>query len=549
MDALTRRVLEFLSQPGSYDHCPDSVTMVQTHASWVFIAPPFVCKIKKPVDFGFLNFTTLERRRQNCETEVRLNRRLARDVYLTTLAIRDNSGILSFHGDGPIVEWAVCMKELDASTFLSHRLREGHCSLGHIEQVAETLSVFYRTQPAVTGPAALLAVQRVQSFVHENFTAIRKLSSVSQLAVDAVESYCRAFEASHAGILKQRSDDGWIRDGHGDLHSEHVSLTDHGDLNIFDCLEFNDDLRVTDLACDIAFLAMDLDYNSRHDLSIAFVRRSAALLHDPALQTVMPYYQCYRACVRCKVELLHSVAETAEDSERMVALTAARRYLQLALRYALTGVERTIVAFMGGVASGKSFLAGQLSEFTGWNVFSSDRIRKNLAGVAPNHRGTEEERRRLYQPEMTARVYSRLLEESARELENSPCVIIDATFSNRADRERLRDFCRNNQYALCWVEAYAPVDVVRRRLEERALHSDVVSDARAEDYEKLSARYESPSELRDDLIRINTNGTPGQVLSDLLAAMAQRNGRQWPQEGNVDGPLLRSLYTDSGEDP
>ncbi|MBL8810886.1 MAG: AAA family ATPase [Planctomycetaceae bacterium] len=526
MDALTRRVLEFLSQPASYDHRPASVRLVQTHASWVFLASPFVCKIKKPVDFGFLNFTTLERRRTNCETEVLLNRRLAADVYVSTLAIRDTDGVLSFHGDGPVVEWAVWMKELDASTFLSHRLREGRCSPGHIEQIATTLCTFYQAQPAVDGNAALLATQRVQSFVHENFVAIRKFTFLPSSVIDAIESFCQAFELSCTSLLTRRANEGSIRDGHGDLHSEHISLNDQGTINIFDCLEFNEDLRVTDVACDLAFLAMDLDFNQRHDFSTLLIQRATSLLSDSELQTVIPYYQCYRACVRCKVELLHSVAETAAEPERMIARTTAERYLQLALRYSLTGTERCIVAFMGGVASGKSFLAGQLSDITGWKVFSSDRIRKDIAGIAANHRGTDEERQRLYQPEMTAHVYHRLFECAANELEHHPCVILDATFSSRADRESLAAFCRRSDIRLQWIEAHAPVEIVRQRLVERALRPDVVSDARAEDFEKLTARYEPPLELQQQLIRVSTDDSSDRVRSNLMTAMARKNGNQ-----------------------
>lgn len=526
MDALTRRVLEFLSQSASYDHRPTTVTMVQTHASWVFLASPFVCKIKKPVDFGFLNFTTLERRRSNCETEVLLNRRLAADVYVSTLALRDNDGVLSFHGDGIIVEWAVWMKELDASTFLSHRLREGRCSTSHIELIANTLCAFYQAQPAVTGNAALLATQRVQSFVHENLDAVRKFTFVPSGVIDVIEAYCREFEQSFASLLTRRANEGWIRDGHGDLHSEHISLTDQGTINIFDCLEFNDELRVTDVACDLAFLAMDLDFNKRHDFSTLLIQQATRLLSDSELRAVIPYYQCYRACVRCKVELLHSIAETAAEPERLMAQTMAVRYLRLALRYSLTGTERCIVAFMGGVASGKSFLAGQLSETTGWNVFSSDLIRKDMAGIASNHRGTDEERRYLYQPEMTAQVYNRLFECAANELEHHPCVIIDATFSSRADRENLAAFCRRSDIRLQWVEAHTPADVVRRRLAERALRSDVVSDARAEDYEKLTARYEPPVELLQELIRVNTDDSSERLLSNLMITLAKRNAKQ-----------------------
>lgn len=529
MDADTRRLLEFLSAATSYPHRPANVRMLQTHASWVFIAPPFVCKVKKPVDFGFLNFTTLERRRQNCETEVRLNRRLAPDVYLSTLPIRKNDGELTFAETGEIVEWAVWMKEMDASTFLSHRLREGRCTVEHVEGIGKTLCAFYRSVPPIPASAAIEATHRLRRFVHENFPAIRQFADiVPQHMLEAIETFCNAFEQSHANLLERRAVDGWVRDGHGDLHSEHISVADNGLIQIFDCLEFNDDLRLTDIACDLAFLAMDLDFNGRHDFSTELVRVSSRTLEDASLDTVIPYYQSYRACVRGKVELLHSVAETASETERHQAQITSLRYLRLALRYALVGTERCIVAFMGGVASGKSFLAEQLSRLTGWNVLSSDRIRKTLAGVELHYRGTENERSQLYQPAMSELVYHRQREEALSELSRSSCVILDATFSRRTDRSALQAFCNDQKIELLWVEAFAPESIIRERLALRSQRSDVISDARAEDYESLAARYEAPSELPTNrLIQISTDGQYDLVFSNLLTELAIRCGRQF----------------------
>lgn len=533
MDADTRRLLEFLSDATSYPHRPANVRMLQTHASWVFIAPPFVCKVKKPVDFGFLNFTTLERRRQNCETEVRLNRRLAPDVYLSTLAIRKDDGELTFAETGEIVEWAVWMKEMDASTFLSHRLREGRCSDEHVVGIAKTLCAFYRSVPPIPASAAIEATHRLRRYVHENFPAIRQFADVvPQHMLEAIETFCNAFEQSHANLLERRAADGWVRDGHGDLHSEHISVADNGLIQIFDCLEFNDDLRLTDIACDLAFLTMDLDFNGRHDLSTSLVQVSSRALNDDMLPTVIPYYQCYRACVRAKVEFLHSVAETADAAERNQAQFTALRYLRLALRYSLVGAERHIVVFMGGVASGKSFLAERLSNLMEWTVLSSDRTRKSLAGVELHHRGSENERSQLYQPAMSELVYRRLQEDALPELNRSSCVILDATFSRRTDRSALLAFCNDQKIELLWVEAYAPESVIRERLALRSQRSDVISDARAEDYESLAARYETPSELSADrLIRIRTDGKSDLVFSSLLTELAIRCGRQFVEWG------------------
>lgn len=520
----TQRLLEFLSDVKSYPHQPAHVSLVQTHASWVFLAPPFAYKAKKPVDFGFLDFSTLELRHADCEREVILNRRLADDIYLGVEAVCDQQGKLQFGGEGTVVEWVVRMREMESRFFLNELLEEGHVGVAEMERIVERLQHFYVAQPALPSSETESASSQMHKAVVGNLDAARGFvgRSLSRHALDAITRFTTEFELHHQALLASRITDGRIRDCHGDLHVEHIHLTPES-VNIYDCIEFNTEFRHIDVACDIAFLAMDLDFNGRPDLSAYLVDRFALLLDDGGMKRVMDYYKCYRACVRGKVESLHSVAETVGAAEQRASLDLARRYHQLALRYAISGSESRAFILMGKVASGKSALAEALAHETGWPAVSSDRTRKTLAAVPLHQRGSVDARAALYAAEMTGKVYSTLFHEALETLRRGQCIILDATFSSRAQRSDLRRILDNAGFAATWIEAQTSDAMAMERLRQRDVTEGVVSDARAEDHVKLSSRYESPDELSADVkLTISTNTESNQTLKNLLTTLALR---------------------------
>jgi aminoglycoside phosphotransferase family enzyme/predicted kinase len=518
----TQRVLDFLGDARSYSHAPSEVRLVQTHASWVFLASPHVFKMKKPVDFGFLDFTTLEKRRADCEREVALNRRLAPDVYLGVVPVCDTPQGLRFGEGGPVVEWLVRMRELDASRFLSNLLDGGEVTTAMMDQIVDCLLAFYRSQPPLSDTEAVLARRRLAGFVRDNFTAARDFTglSLSAAALAAMERFSTEFERRHGGLLESRAAGGWIRDCHGDLHSEHIHI-EGPRVRIYDCTEFNEAFRHIDVACDLAFLAMDLDFHGRPDLSRHLVRRFAELLPDASLERLMDFYKCYRACVRGKVESLHSLGETVGEAERAASAALARSYHRLALRYAIGGSQARVRVFMGRVASGKSALAEALGAETGWRVASSDRVRKTIAGVPLHERGTAAQRAELYSPEMTSRVYNALLGEALAEAGQGHSLIVDATFSARRHRDAFQSACDAAGVPVTWVMAEAGDDVTLSRLRQRAEDSTVVSDARAEDQAMLGSRFEPPDEL--DCLCISTEEEAPATLERLMLELAARN--------------------------
>ena len=338
-----------------------------------------------------------------------------------------------------------------------------------------------------------------------------------------MERFSLAFEARNRALLDSRASGGWIRDCHGDLHAEHIHVTPAA-VRIYDCIEFNDAFRHIDVGSDIAFLAMDLDFNERDDLARHLVSRFATLLDDDGLPRLMDFYKCYRACVRGKVEGLHAAGESVGESERAASLERARRYFRLALRYAIAGSSPRAFVFMGRVASGKSALAEALGRETGWTVVSSDRVRKSLAGIPLHHRGTPESRAALYSDAMTRRVYDALFGEAIRTLGLGRNVILDATFSRREHRDALRNLLERQGHTGLWTVAEASPGTTLERLRQRNDRTGVVSDARPEDEALLGSRYEPPDELPSATCsRVPTDGDTESTHSALLVGLAERN--------------------------
>jgi uncharacterized protein len=520
------RLLAFLRDPASYPHRPREIRELHTHASLVFVVPPLVYKIKKPVDLGFLDFSTLEKRRHFCGREVELNSRLCPGIYLGVESITQRDGGFAFGGDGPVAEVAVRMRCLSSDGFLDDRIKAGTAGEAELERVARTLAGFYQRQHPTPEIEEWGTIGKLRLSTDENFsqTAAFVGKTLTPAASEAIRGFTGACYEGRRAVFEKRVAEGWIRDCHGDLHLDHVHVTDDA-LHIYDCIEFNDRFRYLDVANDVAFLAMDLDYHGRPDLGRFFLQRMAELLGDADLSGLMDFYKCYRAYVRGKVESFHAVAEIAGDDERAEAAARARRYFQLALQYAVTGSHPVAFVCMGRVASGKSTLAAALARELGWRLISSDERRKTLAGAPLLERGDVANRKALYSSSMTERTYESILRDARETLRSGHGVILDATFSKRGFRDRLRGMLGDGY--LKWIVTEADETTICERLRLRDGRQDVVSDARSEDREFLNAAFEPPDELPGTGKRIvRTGGAAEEVLRHLLAGMAADAGSQ-----------------------
>lgn len=346
--------------------------------------------------------------------------------------------------------------------------------------------------------------------------------AVSEFAVDATENFSRAFEQQREALFASRIRMGYFRNCHGDLRLEHVYLRPES-VSIFDCIEFNDALRRIDVASDLAFLAMDLDFNDRRDLSKYFIDQFAVSCGGEDFPDLVDYYKCYRACVRAKVACIGIGSMALAGAQAQAALSLARRYLMLSLGYALSGSRPQVFVLMGRVASGKSSLADRLSQETGWRVVSSDTIRKRRAGVPLCYRGTPEERSLLYEGGATSATYDELSRQTLKVLGEGKSVVVDATFAKRDHRAKLSEMVHEAGYQLAWMEAQVSAPQTLERLRSRELRADVISDARAEDFEMLNQAFEEPMELPPaDLMRLRTEGDADSNLQNLLRCLALR---------------------------
>jgi len=328
-------VLRFLSEPASYPHRPPGVEVVQTHISAIFLAGHLVYKVKKPVNLGFLDFTTLELRRHFCQEEVRLNRRLCPEVYLGVEAIGRTNGGLAL-GRGEPVEYAVVMRRLPQDRMMDALLARGQLTPRMVQAVAACLVEFHARAATDGRIAAFGRPEAIRVNTDENFAQTERYQGqlLSPQQFSDIRRFTEEFLARRE-LFEERIREGRIRDGHGDLHLQHICLADR--IYIFDCIEFNERFRYGDVAVDLAFLLMDLDFHDRPDLARLLERHYEELSGDRELPGLLPFYKCYRAYVRGKVEGFRFEDPHVPPEQRQQARQRAQRYFQLAHRYALVG--------------------------------------------------------------------------------------------------------------------------------------------------------------------------------------------------------------------
>jgi len=335
-DSTTSRLPELvqaLLDPKTYPEAPGRVQLMQTQMSFVFIAGDFVYKVKKPVNLGYLDYTTLTKRRFFCQREVELNRRLCPDAYLGIVPIVKARGKISLGGRGRVIDCAVKMRYLPQDRMMNVLLANNQVSAEMVTQVAQKLVEFHKKAETNAAISAFGDIGTIMVNTEENFDQTEKSigRTISQEKYDRIRNYTRRFIENNASLFGQRVAGGRIRDGHGDLHAAHICFTDS--ICIYDCIEFNERFRYCDVASEIAFLAMDLDHYGRADLSRSFVKAYVDFSQDEELLKLLNFYKCYRAYVRGKVESFKLDDPYISEEEKERSRQAASSYFELAESY------------------------------------------------------------------------------------------------------------------------------------------------------------------------------------------------------------------------
>ena len=333
---LQKAVINALKRPEAYDEEVLYVKMLQTHISYVFLTGRFAYKIKKPVNFGFLDFTTLDKRKFYCEEEVRLNRRLCGDMYLGVFPITSFKGSIKVNGPGNIVEYTVKMRELPQEALMSELLKRGKVSSSVIDEIARILSDFHRKAETSKEIEKYGSIDIVKFNWDENFSQTRSFigKTIHQKDFYFIRNMVRSFLKSRRDLFELRIKEGKIRECHGDLHSGNIFVTDDR-IYIYDAIEFNKRFRYSDVASDVAFLLMDLEFLGRNDLSEILLNKYLEYSGEKEdFLEVLPFYKCYRAYVRGKVTSFKINDPNISAEEKWESMRMAERYFKMSREYA-----------------------------------------------------------------------------------------------------------------------------------------------------------------------------------------------------------------------
>ncbi|MCX8150909.1 MAG: phosphotransferase [Candidatus Bathyarchaeota archaeon] len=330
---IQKQIVDALKKPDAYDEAPGEIELVQTHISFVFLTNKYAYKVKKAVDLGFLDFTTLENRKLYCEKELALNKRLCEDLYLEVVPI-NKANTIKIKGEGKTVEYAVKMRRVPQEKMLQTLLEKNQVDRALIEKIAEIIANFHSKAETNNRISDFGSLAILETNWKENFDQTEEFvgKTISMPLFKSIHDRIRSFTRRNGSLFEKRVAEGKIRDCHGDIHSGNIFVTDK--IYIFDAIEFNERFRYSDVASDVAFLAMDLDFKNRADLANFLVEKYVASSGDSELALLLPFYKCYRAYVRGKVLSFKFKDPNVRAQEKRAAAKEAKAYFKLAGMYA-----------------------------------------------------------------------------------------------------------------------------------------------------------------------------------------------------------------------
>ncbi len=524
---------DFLSNPSVYPEPAESVRRIETHISVVFLIDGHVYKAKKPVRFPFLDYSTLEKRLEACLDEVRLNRRLAPEVYLGVRPIvRQGDGSLAFaeridvdveegmpETPSDVVDYCVEMMRLPSDRMMHEKIERSTLASDDVEAIVDRLVAFERI--ARRGPEvdAGASADAVEAAARENFETLDGLDhGVPERVFARARSSQLGFLRLERDRFEERIAAGRVREGHGDLRPEHVCCLEPP--AVFDCVEFSLDFRSSDVVHELAFLAMECELLGAREvaeqLRAAYLERT----DDDAPLALFRFYEAYCAMVRAKVDALRAEQAREKGEDVTPLLHRVRRYLQLAAYYALDFHRPLVVLVMGTSGSGKSTVANGIAERLGATILASDAIRRELYGEPSETDEASGYGEGLYTPERVASVYDALLDRARARIDESVTVVLDATFRDAKRRDDVRALAHDMGAELVVLWCRCPAKTARARIARRLESGDGQSDARPEHVERQLAELDAdPDRLDLDVQTVDTSGTVAQSIAHAERAL------------------------------
>ena len=470
----SRRLIDSLRIPDCYPHPVSAIQVLETHASWVVLTGDYAYKLKKPVDLGFLDYSSLEKRRYACYEELRLNRPLAPELYIGVVPITGQPGAPRVRGEGDAIEYAVQMRQFDQRCQLDHLLENGRLGFADMDDMARHVAAFHLAAPIMEPNGPYGRPQDVQQPVRDNFSSMLPLLAGGHAAELArLRCWSDAQYEAHRHDLQRRRNLGWVRECHGDLHLANL-VKYQGRILAFDRIEFSETLSWIDVMNDIAFLVMDMWYRQRPDLAFRFLNGYLQATGDYRGLSVLRYYLVYRALVRAKVALLQ--AGQSQHPALASANRDAGRHIALAEQLAQPG-QAQLVLMHGLSGSGKTWLSDQLLMALPAVRLRSDVERKRIHGQVIETSPGDQPGTGLYTTAASQRTYRELAD-----LAESICgagwkLIVDAAFLQQWQRRLFQGLAARLGIPWVIVDCQASPEVLSARLTQRAAQGTDVSDA------------------------------------------------------------------------
>jgi len=484
-----------MQNPELYDHPVKDFQIIETHISQVILTGDYAYKIKKPMDFGFLDFSTLARRKHFCEEELRLNRRLAEKLYLEVLPITGTPESPALGGDGEAFEYAIKMRQFDQGQLFDRLQEQGELAPELLTDLAQQVAAFHEQLPPVPDDKPLGTPEAVLAAMQENFDQIRPLIDEPDLLVqlDNLKAWTESTFERHRNLIASRKAGGLVRECHGDLHLANITRFE-GDVTVFDCIEFNEPFRWIDVINDLAFLLMDLESRRENALANLVLNTYLEYRGDVEALPLLPLYKAYRAMVRAKIALFTMGNPSLTEGEKSDLMQRYRDYAQLAEDYS-TIPNHYLLATSGLSASGKTCVSAAMAGELGLIRLRSDVERKRLHGLAPLESSRSPTGGNLYTEEATAKTYQRLAELAGQVLTAGLPVIVDAASLKQQERSLLAAVAESRGVPFALIHCEAPEALrrewIRNRKGDASEATEELLDAQQDWFEPLTAEEKS----------------------------------------------------------